>query len=157
LRARLCIGDGYIFVLKSALHAALFASYLAQLIEAMVAARKAPVEFHFRIGVHVGLTYRFWDWGRGNDGGWNYIGDGITGGQRVLSAIGKDTDDVVFVSYDVRNRILSEAEDKVRRELILSHLQNRGRRADKHGTLRRVYEVNHTGVADSMLAPSVSE
>jgi len=34
------------------------------------------VDFHFRIGVHVGDVYSFYDPGRKD---WNYIGDGING------------------------------------------------------------------------------
>jgi hypothetical protein len=150
IEASLCIGDGYIFVLKSALHGTLFAAYLAQLIEILSAQGRLQMEFHFRVGVHTGLVYRFWDWGRGRNGDWNYIGDGINGGQRVLSAVGKDTDDVVFVSADVRRSIQAEPKEPMR-DLILAALQNRGRRKDKHGGFQRVYEVNHTEIANPML------
>src|SRR5262249_29440945 len=84
LEAQLCIGDGYIFVFKDSMNATYFAACLAQLIEVLVAHNQLPVIFHFRMGVHVGLVHCFWDWGRDN---WNYIGDGINGGQRVLATI----------------------------------------------------------------------
>jgi class 3 adenylate cyclase len=112
-------------------------------IEVMVAKRIVPVEFHFRMGVHVGLVYCFWDAGRN---GWNYAGSGINGGSRVLSAIGKDTDDVLFISAEVRQQIIAANDQtSVFRDLI-ANLHNRGRRNDKHGNSWRVYEVNHTAV-----------
>src|SRR5260370_9560747 len=78
IEAMLCIGDGYIFVFSSPITGTFFAAYLAQLIEIMVANRDLPVDFHFRIGVHAGPVYTFWDPGRA--GGWNYIGEVINGG-----------------------------------------------------------------------------
>ena len=142
-QARLCIGDGYIFVFMDGIAATAFASYLAQLIETRVAQRKLPVEFHFRIGIHVGPVYRFWDVGRE---GWNYIGDGITGGQRVLSAVGKDADDVVFISSAVRQQIFAAKLETTFYRKMRSEMVNRGRRKDKHGNPWRVYEVNHTSL-----------
>jgi hypothetical protein len=68
--AKLCIGDGYIFVFQDALNAVQFAGQLARLIEVMGAKRLLPVEFHFRMGIHTGEVYCFWDSGRN---GWNYI------------------------------------------------------------------------------------
>ena len=50
-----------------------------------------------------GPVYTFWDTGRG---AWNYIGEGINGGNRVLGVIGKDQDDVVFVSAEVRQELI---------------------------------------------------
>jgi class 3 adenylate cyclase len=85
--AKLCIGDGYIYVWDEAVGATRFAGYLAREIEKAVSEKRAP-EFHFRIGVHVGPVRCFWDPGRDD---WNYVGDGINGGNRVLSAIGKET------------------------------------------------------------------
>jgi hypothetical protein len=141
LEAQICIGDGYIFVFKDALNATVFAGYLAGLIELLAATDKLYVDFHFRIGVHAGPVYSFWDPGR-ND--WNYIGEGINGGKRVLSAIGKNTDDVVFVSGAVRRILTAANVGKVEASRILKCLHNRGRKADKHGNLWRVYELNHT-------------
>src|SRR5262249_45909577 len=106
LEAQLCIGDGYIYVFRNPLMATFFAAYLAELIEQLVGRRQQMgprglhVEFHFRMGVHYGLVYRFYDPGREH---WNYIGDGINGGSRVLSVIDKKYDDIVFVSDAVIN------------------------------------------------------
>jgi class 3 adenylate cyclase len=133
--AKLCIGDGYIYVWDEAVGATRFAGYLAREIEMAVGEKRAP-EFHFRIGVHIGLVRCFWDPGRN---GWNYVGDGINGGNRVLSAIGKETDDVVFVSGQVRSKLLSSPG-----LVIVPNLHNRGRKADKHGRYWRVYEYNHS-------------
>jgi class 3 adenylate cyclase len=134
--AKLCIGDGYIYSFDTAKTATIFAMRLLQAIEAQVAQRKVP-EFHVRIGVHTGKVRWFRDPGRS---GWNYIGAGINGGNRVLSAIGKDTDDVAFVSSEVRQSIRLEEPSSS----LLRIMQNRGRRADKHGNLWRVYELNHS-------------
>src|SRR5439155_21171504 len=95
LEAQICIGDGYIYVFSEPDRAAYFAGCLAYLIELQVARERLPIDFHFRIGVHVGPVFCFWDPDRDK---WNYIGDGINGGQRVLAAIGKEKDDVVYVS-----------------------------------------------------------
>jgi class 3 adenylate cyclase len=105
LEAQLCIGDGYVYVFKDAEKATVFAGYLAQLIEQGVASNIIP-EFHFRIGVHVGKARCFWDPGRKD---WNYVGDGINGGSRVVAVIGKEMDDVVFVSAEVRQKIMAKA------------------------------------------------
>jgi class 3 adenylate cyclase len=139
--AMMCIGDGYIFVFREAIKGAYFAAYVAQLIEALVARRKLPVDFHFRIGVHVGEVYSFWDPGRQD---WNYIGEGINGGNRVLSAIDKGYDDQVFVSGDVRKAIMASPDADFEYKKLLANLHNRGRRPDKHGRPWRVYELNHT-------------
>ena len=113
------------------------------------------------MGVHVGEVYCFWDLGRGQQrnsddektddektddeirGDWNYIGDGINGGNRVLSAIGKGTDDVLFISGAVRKKLMDSPFTNDKKDLI-DNLHNRGRRKDKHGKPWRVYEVNHT-------------
>jgi|GEM_PF-2521248 len=134
--AQLCIGDGYIYVFERAEDAARFAGNLAIKVEKEVAGESIP-EFHFRIGAHVGEVRCFWDPGRQ---GWNYVGDGINGGNRVLSAIGKDTDDVVFFSGELRSAISNSG--TAAGEMV-KHLSNRGRKADKHGNLWRVYELNH--------------
>jgi class 3 adenylate cyclase len=144
--ASLCIGDGYIFVFGRAEYGTHFAACLAYLIENLVA-RKWLTEFHFRIGVHTGPVYRFWDQSGATNGRWNYIGRGITDGQRVLSAIGDDQDDVVFISAETRQELLREAVRVEAAHLLI----NRGRRADKHRQFRRVYEVNHSAWADEYL------
>ena len=148
--AALCIGDGYIFVHRGAWHAVVFAAYLAYRIEFLVAKGRIP-EFHFRIGVHVGPVYRFWDPGRDD---WNYIGDGAIVGQRVLSAIGKDQDDVVFLSAETRRGLQAHCDHQHTFTSIVRWLQNRGRRVDKHGEPRRLYELNHTGYVRSIIDPA---
>jgi class 3 adenylate cyclase len=152
----LCIGDGYIFVLKVPEGATYFAAYLARLVEVLVARRLVPVEFHFRIGVHFGPVFSFWDPGRGKEGDWNYIGNGINGGRRVLEAVGKDQDDVVFVSGQVYEWLSAQGIDESQCERIVKCLRNRGRKEDKHGNLWRVYEVDHTGMADKDVKAAVA-
>jgi class 3 adenylate cyclase len=148
LETMLCIGDGYIFVFKDSAHATYFAAHLAALIELLGARTMVPVEIHFRMGVHVGPVYCVWDLGR-ND--WNYIGEGINGGQRVMSVIGRETDDVVFISSRVRQDLLASSDGEGPARLILANAQNRGRRHDKHGNPWRVYEVNHANlISDSL-------
>jgi hypothetical protein len=169
LEAMLCIGDGYIFVLKDAVHATYFAAHLAELLEVRVARRLEPVDFHFRMGVHIGPVYCFWDWGRGGRdhsprgedpgkqlerkelGDWNYIGDGINGGQRVLAAVGKETDDTVFISGEVKRALTARDDDAAPCRAILDSLINRGRREDKHKRPWRVYEVNHGALCGGQL------
>jgi hypothetical protein len=142
--ANLCIGDGYIFVFRKPWSAVYFAGHLAALIESMIALGLLP-EFHFRMSVNTGPVYRFWDkWGPGPaDGRWNYVGRGITDGERVRTAIGKEKDDVVFLSADTRKRIMGASCPPYARE-IPSYLENRGRQKDKHEVFRRLYELNHT-------------
>jgi len=144
IEARLCIGDGYIYSFDSARGATWFAATLLRIIEAQVADEKVP-EFHVRIGVHVGPVRWFRDPGRTHpsrpDDGWNYIGKGINGGSRVLSVIGKDVDDVIFVSDAVRRALRRQnAGDSAQ---LLKNMHNRGRRGDKHKELWRVFELNH--------------
>jgi class 3 adenylate cyclase len=141
IEASLCIGDGYIYVFKEPVDGTFFAAYLARLIEELVATNCLPVGFHFRMGVHLGPVFCFWDQDRED---WNYIGEGINGGNRVLEAIGKQTDDVVFISETVRRELMARNNNANPYPGILRCLHNRGRRADKHGNLRRVYELNHS-------------
>jgi hypothetical protein len=152
IEAWMCIGDGYIFVLKDAVSATCFAAYLARLIEELVARKVTPVEFHFRMGIHCGPVYCFWDPGRQD---WNFIGDGINGGQRVLAAIGKETDDVLYVSQQVRQEITAQSDHTTRHGHVLGCLINRGRRSDKHGNVWRVYEVNHTQLTATAVTPLI--
>jgi class 3 adenylate cyclase len=137
---------GYIYVFKSAVDGTYFAAYLAQLIEELSARKVLHVDFHFRMGVHMGEVYSFWDPGRKD---WNYIGDGINGGSRVLTAIDKTYDDQVYVSGDVRKAIMaaaSNADDVDVTRRLLPNLHIRGSRNDKHDQPWRVYEVAHTAV-----------
>lgn len=138
---QLCIGDGYIIVFKKSIDATYYAARLADKIEKYIAEKQLVIHFHFRIGVHVGEVYRFWDYWRAK---WNYIGDGINGGNRVLAAIGKDADDMIFVSGDVREELRSELSPIA--YPLIRIMSNRGRRSDKHGGMWRVYELRHTEV-----------
>jgi hypothetical protein len=140
LEAMMCIGDGYIFVLRDPCKAAIFGAYFAHLIEILRAKGAHPVDFHFRMGAHIGKVFTFWDPGR-ND--WNYIGDGINGGQRILAAVGKETDDVFVVSGQLRDEIARISPPQHHPDL-LSDARNRGRHADKHGNRWRYYEINHS-------------
>jgi hypothetical protein len=175
VEAMLCIGDGYIFVLKDPKHATYFAAYLANMIEARVARRREPVDFHFRMGVHFGPVYCFWDWGRGGPeetkkpivdtatnqrnerGDWNYIGEGINGGQRVLGAAGKETDDVVFLSGQVKRELKAHNDGTLPCTSILGSLVNRGRHIDKHGGHWRLYELNHTQLIGNLGSSDILE
>jgi hypothetical protein len=141
--ARMCIGDGFIFVFKNPYHATLFACNLARLIDVSVAKQYVPIELHFRMGIHVEPVYFFWDEGRS---GWNYIGRGINGGNRVVSAIGKDVDDVLFISDKVRREIISRNDGSTQCRVLIANMANRGRKADKHSNLWRVFEINYTSV-----------
>jgi class 3 adenylate cyclase len=142
---RMCIGDGYIFVFTKAAHAASFAAYLACRVERLIADRNL-MEFHFRVGIHTGPVYRFWD-----GGDWNYVGTGINDARRILEAIGTKQDDVVFMSHETRQEIARTQASQSVLNPVYNYLQNRGRRADKHGVLRRVYEVNHTAWLGGMM------
>ncbi|HEV3168525.1 MAG TPA: hypothetical protein VGZ22_31250 [Isosphaeraceae bacterium] len=143
LEARIFTGDGCIFAFTDPLKASFFAAYLAYLIEWLIAKKRLPVEFHFRMGVHVGPVFSLWDPGRN---GWNYVGAGIIGGQRILSVIGKDQDDVLFMSSEHRQRVTAQREIPDYLPDVHGLAYNRGRRADKHGNYWRVYEVNHTEI-----------
>lgn len=139
---QLCIGDGYIIVFETSIDATFFAARLADKIEEFVAEKQLVIHFHFRMGIHVGAVYRFWDPWRGK---WNYIGDGINGGNRVLSAIGKNADDMIFVSGDVREEL--RADPSPLALSLVRAMSNRGRHSDKHGGMWRVYELRHTEIA----------
>ena len=137
--AKLCIGDGYIFVFRDTMDAIRFAGQFAMLVEVLGAKRLLPVEFHFRMGMHIGDVYCFWDT---VSNGWNYIGDGINGGQRVLAAVGKESDDVVFVSEQVRRQVITQNPGTTLYRMVLHNMHSKGRKPDKHGRLWRVFEVN---------------
>jgi hypothetical protein len=147
IEAQLCIGDGYIYVFPDPVKAALFASWFAELIQQLcVRPRDArrlplPLTFHFRIGVHFGDVYRFWDPGRK---WWNYIGDGINGGNRVLSVIDKKYDDILFISDAVMNEFIAQAPTASIAKNVRNCSENRGRQEDKHGKPWRIYMLNHT-------------
>jgi hypothetical protein len=140
MEAKLCIGDGYIFAFDNPFHAANFAANLAAIIIVEDAKERLPISLHFRIGAHYGPIFYFWDQGR-ND--WNYVGDGINGGNRVLSVI-KDQDDVVFFSEGLVKELRKRyGSDPAASDNIFQHLINRGRRTDKHNKFWRVFELNY--------------
>ncbi len=156
LEAMMCIGDGYVYVFRDPWRAAYFAAVLAGMIEHYIASKAIP-EFHFRMGVHCGPVRLFQDHGRGLDLEKqlqrNYVGDGINGGNRVLSAVGKSLDDVIFISGEVRLAVSKGTPDDhgpedIACRAIRASLDNRGRHADKHGKLWRVYQVNHTALLE---------
>jgi class 3 adenylate cyclase len=154
VEARLCIGDGYICVLRNATLAAYFAAHLAHLIEAKRAPRaRTFTHFHYRMGLHIGPVRRLWEiTHQGDPGRWNYIGDGINDGQRVLSVINSDKstpdlDDVIYLSEELKVEI-QRCQSELG-ELVLRNLQERGRPEDKHGLKWRVHQLSH--------APLVSE
>jgi len=136
----ICIGDGYIYVFKNALSASWFAASLAAVLRTRAARKDLPIEVHFRIGLNHGPVYHFWDPGRGASGGWNYIGDGINGGRRVLEVIDKSVDDVVWLSGSVLDEVMRAPLLKPV-DLILNNLITKGRREDKHGKPYRVFEL----------------
>jgi hypothetical protein len=140
-----CIGDGYIFAFHNAVTAVEFAAQLARLIDEHVANKVFSVPFHFRIGIHTGLVYRFWDIGRD---GWNYIGDGINGGNRVLAAAGKAVDDVIYLSDAVRNELLKANDGTSGIGGLIGALTNKGRHKDKHDNPWRIYELNYVLVTN---------
>jgi len=141
--AKLCIGDGYIYAFDDAVGPVRFAGQLLRQLEADVATKRIP-EFHVRVGVHMGPVRWFWDPGRKD---WNYIGDGINGGNRVLGAIGKTTDDVIYVSGQVRQEIQVAAEQgNPNAKQLLGAMLNRGRHEDKHKRMWRVFEYGHAAL-----------
>ena len=149
IEAKLCIGDGYIFVLRDSFEACMFASGLARLIEIQNAVHAFPAldGVHFRMSVHVDYVYCFWDSGRM---GFNYIGPGINGGQRVLATI-KEMDDVIYISSQVKEELDALVANQLTNPprhwdvllSILGTLQNKGRHTDKHHDRWRVYQMNH--------------
>jgi len=149
LEARLCIGDGYIYVFTKAISAAWFAAVLATLLQFQVA-NKQVAEFHFRMGAHFGPVLCFWDPGRD---GWNYLGDGINDSARVLQAVPKEIDDVLYISGAMFDACL-QAPNAGPARAIRNAVVNRGRRKDKHDKPHRVYELLHFQ-ATSDLAPNL--
>ena len=153
LESSLCIGDGYILVYENPYEACFRACLLASLVEALIA-DSCIIDMHFRIGVHTGPVCRFWDEVPGSIGRWNYLGGGIIGAQRLLDAMGKDQDDVVYVSADARRaaRVVPGNGDPVEK-----YLTNRGRRRDKQEVAHRVYEANHSAWMVSRVTSAASD
>jgi len=136
---KLCIGDGYIFVLDNGNDAAWFAAVLAHEVQNRIADKALAVKYHFRMSVHAGPVFSFWDIGKSN---WNYVGDAINGGQRVLAAIGKEIDDVIFISEEILQE-LRASRNEAFTAMMLRCIENRGRHKDKHGLHWRVHQLNH--------------
>lgn len=154
LEMRFCLGDGYIYVFRQPFTATFFAAKLAHLIDTSIA-EKTGLELHYRIGVHVGEVFSIWDPGRKD---WNYIGTGINGATRILQAIGKELDDVVYVSGALRDQFLgsnvpplAEAHNGTSLSAVIRDcMDNRGRKRDKHKEIWRVYQLNHTRIATTL-------
>ena len=143
LESSLCIGDGYILVYRSAWEACFRACLLAEVIEQLIA-KSLIIDLHFRIAVHTGDVCRFWDAVPGAPERWNYVGAGIIDTQRVLDAMGKTQDDVVYISAEARRVAREENERRNTQDPVEQHLINRGRHVDKHGVPHRIYEANHS-------------
>ena len=73
------------------------------------------------------------------------MGDGINGGKRVLDAIGRDADDLVFISDEVRSEILRLPSDV--HQTFAAAMRNRGRHRDKHDRPWRIYELEPAKLA----------
>src|SRR4051812_9478406 len=89
------------------------------------------------------------------EGGWRPLrkiscGKGINDARRVLEAIGTEQDDVVFISADPRTQIMKNEGQSIFNPPT-EHMDNRGRKKDKHGGFHRVYEVNHSAWLRSLL------
>ncbi|KAF0245608.1 MAG: hypothetical protein FD180_1476 [Planctomycetota bacterium] len=143
----ICTGDGYIFVFLDPVAATWFAAQLATEIDYAVAKPMGSVEIHYRMGIHIGEVFPFEEGAERNR--WNFAGDGINGGRRVLDAIGRNADDLVFLSGDVVKSIHAKAECSTGFGEIMQYLVNRGRRKDKHKKPWRVYELNHRDAASN--------
>ncbi len=120
----------------------MFAAALACLVDDY-SSREKVMPIHFRIGIDTGKACYFRDKIDDKNYRWNLVGPGITGAERVLSAMGKDVDDVVYLSDRTRHKIMDLKESNAFAYRSIMHMQNRGRRADKHGQKRRIYELNH--------------
>lgn len=146
--ADLCIGDGYIFVFQRPLAAVQFACLLASHVDRISADGSAPVEYHFRMGIHTGEVNMFWDPGKTSEK--NYVGEGINGGSRVLEAIGKDRDDAIFISDAVKKELLLIRSTNRHAMEILSSLSNMGRKKDKHENPWRVWMLDYYKYINNM-------
>jgi hypothetical protein len=71
----------------------------------------------------------------------------------VLAAAGKDTDDVLFISSQVKRSLTAEGSPACR--AILNCLVNRGRRDDKHGKYRHLFEVGHSQLCGQVMPSDV--
>jgi class 3 adenylate cyclase len=149
--ANICTGDGYIYVFEDAWDAAVFAASLASTLENYLA-EKGVAPVHFRIGVHTGPVRWFWAVGVNGQGSWNYVGDGINDARRVIEAIGKDKDDVVYLSAECRAAMRQHISENDDEDDGVSYTFNRGRHRDKHKKPHRLYELDHVRWAREKLA-----
>lgn len=155
IEAKLSIGDGYIVVFKEAWKAVEFGVRLAHCVEFLQAGlgfSGLPIDYHYRMSAHTGPVFRFHDVGRNN---WNYVGEGINGGQRVLDVMGKEIDDVFYISKETYHAVRHAPNVLGGRSIpgaIIANADNRGRKEDKHKRAWRVYQLNHERiVSDSEL------
>jgi len=126
---RVPTGDGCALILEDSYEACLFASRLGRVFED-TSRKPRWGELHYRMGIDYGPLYVVRDARQA----WNYVGDAINKAHRVLSTIGQDMDDVIYVS------------DRVyRASPIKKPFIPMGRRRDKHGEMHRVYHLNHYG------------
>lgn len=177
LDAELCIGDGYIFVFRNCFAGVLFGCTLAELIDVANANCTNEVEYHFRMGIHMGEVLSFYDYGRN---GWNFTGNGINVGNRVLATINKKFDDLIHVSDSVRyqirqiarhqpiQRVLDSMDEGIMNSgssgvvptiddpylagLLSKHMTAMGRHEDKHKIKRRVWRLNYTSFFEDLEA-----
>lgn len=122
-------GDGFIMIFPQAVQGCKFAILLAREIDKFNK-ESLEKEIHFRVGIDFGFVGYFMDFRKN----WNYVGDAINDASRVLSTIGSDMDDVIYVSYNV----YVELDERYQKSLIPM-----GRRRDKHGKMYRVFHLNH--------------
>lgn len=127
-------GDGYIFVLYKPNNACVFAALLAHVLE-LLNSNVQWGHIHFRLGLDYGKVHFLRDFNKN----WNYVGDAINNATRVLSTIGPDMDDVVYVSHSVYCEVPHEKK---------GCLFPMGRRKDKHASLHRVYHLNYHSFLD---------
>ena len=64
---------------------------------------------------------------------YNYVGDGINGGARVMEGIEKKFRDVLYISEDLRERIIDDD--------LCDHTSHRGAVEDKHHKEWILYEL----------------
>jgi hypothetical protein len=69
--------------------------------------------------------------------------------------VGKKSDDVVYVSEQIRRKIVADSDGTQRYRNAIMHMSNKGRKADKHGKMWRVYELNCGGI--TVLVPALNQ
>lgn len=151
---RLCIGDGYILVFKRPTDACVFASILGVVMDRGEPKRRIGLEINFRIGIHMGKVRCYWDKRLGTKGGWNYVGDAINGGQRIVAMVKDDKlDNAIYISSQVYRVCYPSGTQSRETDLgqkITSCCLNRGTHEDKHHNAWRVYQLNHAACAQEI-------